>query len=378
MNGKHRSDRRLATWQKVFCVIVAASLMLLMIPNGLRANAAITDEKTDAVKKVEEVKTDETIKVETEMPQKAVDAAQNGLSAFNDQLQVEAAPWWVPTLKSSVDFTSVGLFSDETSGYFTVQQGKVWPEALKDANENSNAYGATPPGKIDQSWWDQSGEHIIDVQDSVFDDNTLYDSVYIEEAAEDQKFYIEDDGTILYFAMFVDADQFGMPGDPYAVVTRVTPIIPLPKTPEKNGLLGANNEDNNTVSYFTGWEVSINGRPYVDASWLLDEDKGIQINPWSTYKFKAKFFDAENMTLVHLDFSGAYVDEVMTAALEEDGWYSTDWLCHSYWTKAVPKWTPTYMFYDHIQEVISENLTTTGLVGDYVHVYKDPKIAYNY
>lgn len=137
--------------------------------------------------------------------------------------------------------------------------------------------------------------------------------------------------------MFVDADQFGMPGDPYAVVTRVTPIIPLPKTPEKNGLLGANNTENNTVSYFTGWEVSINGLPYIDADWLVDEDNGIQINPWSTYKFKAKFFDVENMSLVHLDFSDAYVDEDMTAALEKDGWYSTDWLCHSYWTKAVPK-----------------------------------------
>lgn len=104
---------------------MAGALLMLMVPNGLYANAANDESNVNDKDKSEEVKTDETIKVDKEMPQKAVDAAQNGLSAFNDQLQVEAAPWWVPTLKSSVDFTSVGLFSDETSGYFNIQQGKV-------------------------------------------------------------------------------------------------------------------------------------------------------------------------------------------------------------------------------------------------------------
>lgn len=50
MKAKHAPSRikSLSMWKKVLCVLMAASLLSLMVPNGLCANAEQTTEITDA------------------------------------------------------------------------------------------------------------------------------------------------------------------------------------------------------------------------------------------------------------------------------------------------------------------------------------------
>lgn len=187
--------------------------------------------------------------------------------------------------------------------------------------------------------------------------------------------------------------------------TRLVPIIPAVFNygPEPwqadNGLLGAENTANaNGQAYFLNWSISLDGQNYLPLS-MVDEmfelNGALKILPNTHYYLKANFYDAENMTLVHLDFSDAYVngnggdfltteDEIkghhsLISLLRENYWYTTDFVKGSVWTKAYPNWLPTWYVISDIFETFGDaifgNEDETKANKDYldcpVGVYKD-------
>lgn len=118
MKAKHTIARIKSTsvWQKIFCALIAVSLLLLMVPNGLRANAITANDEKNSTPAEEVNKAQENGKLENNLASAPVNKAY----AASD----------LPTLGSSVTFDAKSFNMDETSGYFKVQTAKVTVEQL--------------------------------------------------------------------------------------------------------------------------------------------------------------------------------------------------------------------------------------------------------
>ena len=84
------------------------------------------------------------------------------------------------------------------------------------------------------------------------------------------------------------------------------------------------------------------------------ESNSLPILPYTHYFFKANFWDVEDMVPVHLDFNGAYVHSDLANALRSEGWYTTDFVNGSVWTKAYFDWMPTWYVYSDIFDNFGE------------------------
>ena len=130
MKARHAVSRinGLSVWQKIFCTLLAVTLLCLMVPNGLRANATAVygDKETDT--KAEEVNINDFAEpVKTDFEQKDYYGATD-----------------FPTLGSSVTFDPKSFNLDETTGYFKVQTAKVTVEQA--------IYWAVNPSKLNFSF----------------------------------------------------------------------------------------------------------------------------------------------------------------------------------------------------------------------------------
>lgn len=190
------------------------------------------------------------------------------------------------------------------------------------------------------------------------------------------------DGSIYYITITLgDGDIMNMLKTTTINATRLVPIIPAVFNygPEHfnadNGLLGAENTSNaNSAAYFLNWSISLDGQNYMPLSMLdemFDLNGALRIFPNTHYYLKANFYDAENMTLVHLDFSDAYVGDFfpgnvmegendglhsagLTSLLRQNHWYTTDFVKGSVWTKAYPNWMPTWYVISDIFETFGD------------------------
>ena len=195
----------------------------------------------------------------------------------------------------------------------------------------------------------------------------------------------EENGTISY--MYVTLGEGSNPIDiiknTNVYATRIIPTIPPaernPKFSDPKGLLGDRlNDANNVQAYFLNWGISLDGVNYIPITWVLDmvESNSLPILPYTHYFFKANFWDVEDMVPVHLDFSGAYVDYDLDSALRSEGWYTTDFINGSIWTKAYFDWMPTWYVYSDIFDNFGKYIF--GSDTDGVCVYKDEMIKYLY
>lgn len=111
MKAKHAVARikGIPAWQKLFCAIMAALLLSLMVPNGLYANAANATDSNAKEVKIAEKSQDEVLKDFEETLN--ADAADN----------LDAAAGFM-TLNSKLSFIPSSVNAAETSGHFTSQK----------------------------------------------------------------------------------------------------------------------------------------------------------------------------------------------------------------------------------------------------------------
>lgn len=109
MKSKHAITRikGLSVWQKIFCTLIAASLLALMIPNGLRANA-------DENQSPEQPKPEQKQLVQTETKTEA--GADEGLM---EDLNVGVGD--LLSMESIVHIDGASFNMEQTAGTFTVQ-----------------------------------------------------------------------------------------------------------------------------------------------------------------------------------------------------------------------------------------------------------------
>ena len=107
------------------------------------------------------------------------------------------------------------------------------------------------------------------------------------------------------------------------------------------------------------------------------ESNSLPILPYTHYFFKANFWDVKDMVPVHLDFNGAYVAPDFANTLRSEGWYTTDFINGSVWTKAYFDWMPTWYVYSDIFDNFGEYIFgDTDDPNHVTNVYKDDYLKY--
>ena len=116
MKAKHVAARIGSTsvWTKVFCAIIAVCLLMLMIPNGLRANAT-----TSVVEQSNGNVDLQQGEVKTQTEQETLNDFKAKFAEAQNQSYGEAG-WW--TLNSDVTFVPSSYNSAETAGHFVTQK----------------------------------------------------------------------------------------------------------------------------------------------------------------------------------------------------------------------------------------------------------------
>ena len=387
MKAKHAVVRikGMSVWQKIFCALLAVTLLCLMVPNGLRANADTNVVKAnDVTKEVTKQTDDETLGDIT--------------SKLNADVNVASASP-IPGLKvlnSVENFIPSSWNAEQTAGNFTVQKAALGladlmalmlphstaprtVDELYEAMLEIDQYASTgaPIGFIKGLLAGaQEYTNLTNVQED------LRAAVYIPEEYTKEIDTLRLINKFIYFTPEQDP-EFG-DGSIYMLyvtlgqgditqmietsalnAVRITPNIPV-LNPERN-LLGAENSANgDTQGYFLNWSVSIDGVNYIPLDMLLEalvtsDNPMLSIIPNCNFYFKANFWDVEGMTLVHLDFSDAMVSGSLNtegadfganfaSKLKADYWYTTDMVQGSYWTKAYPSWYPTWYVVSDIFE----------------------------
>ena len=116
MKAKHTIARvkGLAMWQKIFCALLALTLLSLMIPSGLRAVAATPFNGEPTNESTEETQAEEVI---TNNPAPLLGDKQAEANG-----EVNALDFQWPRVNSTADFVRRSWNSEATAGYFQTQK----------------------------------------------------------------------------------------------------------------------------------------------------------------------------------------------------------------------------------------------------------------
>ena len=119
MKAKHAVARikGLSVWQKIFCTLLAVTLLCLMVPNGLRANAdnSVAEQSNGNVGS-------QQVEVKTQTEQETLDAFKAKYAESQAAVNGEAG-WW--TLNSDVTFVPSSYNAEETAGHFMEQKAQL-------------------------------------------------------------------------------------------------------------------------------------------------------------------------------------------------------------------------------------------------------------
>ena len=343
MKARHVAARigNASVWSKIFAGILAITLVMLMVPNGLRANAAnsVAEQNTNGTTDLQQGKVKTQTEQETLDAFKAKYAESQNLAAANGE-----AGWW--TLNSDVTFVPSSYNAEETAGHFLEQKAQVsLLEYLKytrmampkDINELMDMFSSSTSHAIGN--WILgllAGYEETPTTGNVFED--LSDALIISDWDPTNKvgdlpefntftimlnqkvgnyYGFPPDGSIVFLTVTLgDGDNIiDIVTNTSVNATRIVPIIPaMPHhlLNDGNALLGSDlSVPENVQAYFSNWSISLDGTNYIPLTWVMDmfESSNLPILPYSHFFFKANFWDVEGLVPVHLDFNGAYVND---------------------------------------------------------------------